>query len=142
MISIDLLPIVRVPGAQIIDCTDFTSLECQDKIIELSAGKKADVILSDMAPNASGIKTFDGRILVSLVSKVLKFSVNQLAVNGTVLVKLWHGAGCDELEQVMDKLFDSVKLVKPQASRDDSREIYYLCQKFKGLENSEDNNRI
>lgn len=142
MISIDLLPIVRVPGAQIIDCTDFTSLECQDKIIELSAGKKADVILSDMAPNASGIKTFDGRILVSLVSKVLKFSVNQLAVNGTVLVKLWHGGGCDELEQVMDKLFDSVKLVKPQASRDDSREIYYLCQKFKGLESSEDNDKM
>lgn len=137
-----MLPIVRVPGAQIIDCTDFTSLECQGKIIELSAGKKADVILSDMAPNASGIKTFDGRILVSLVSKVLKFSVNQLGANGTVLVKLWHGAGCNELEQVMDKLFDSVKLVKPQASRDDSREIYYLCQKFKGLENSEDNNKI
>lgn len=137
MISIDLLPISKIPGADVIDCTDFTSQGCQEKIILMSEGKKADVMLSDMAPNASGFKEFDGRLLVSLVSKVLQFSVTQLAVNGTVLVKLWQGSGCRELTTVMEELFTSVKLVKPKASRDDSREIYFLCQKFKGLETTE-----
>lgn len=138
MISIDLLPIVKVPGAEIIDCTDFTSQECQDKIIQLSTGRKADVILSDMAPNASGFKELDGGVLVSLVSNVLRFVVNQLAEGGAVVVKLWQGAGCDELGNAMQTLFDSVKIVKPHASRSDSREIYYVCQKFKGLETRED----
>ncbi|XP_056020351.1 ribosomal RNA large subunit methyltransferase E-like isoform X2 [Ostrea edulis] len=137
VISIDLLPISKIPGADVLDCMDFTSQDCQEKIILLSEGKKPDVMLSDMAPNASGFKEFDGRLLVSLVSKVLQFSVTQLAVNGTVLVKLWQGSGCRELTTVMEELFTSVKLVKPKASRDDSREIYFLCQKFKGLETTE-----
>ncbi|XP_061193876.1 rRNA methyltransferase 2, mitochondrial-like [Saccostrea echinata] len=139
VISIDLLPISKIPGACILDCTDFTSQDCQDKIIQNADGRKADVVLSDMAPNASGMKEFDGRLLMSLVSKVLHFSVNQLVTNGTVLVKLWQGSGCDELSDVMKELFSSVKLVKPKASRDDSREIYFLCQKFKGVVHSSGN---
>ncbi|XP_062611844.1 rRNA methyltransferase 2, mitochondrial-like [Saccostrea cucullata] len=139
VISIDLLPISKIPGACIIDCTDFTSQDCQDKIIQNSDGRKADVILSDMAPNASGMKEFDGRLLVSLVSKVLQFSVNHLVTNGTVLVKLWQGSGCDDLSDVMEELFSSVKIVKPRASRVDSREIYFLCQKFKGAVQQSEN---
>lgn len=93
-------------------------------------GRPVDVVLSDMAPKASGQKYLDHECIVALCFSVLRFSQTVLKPGGSLLCKLWQGSEQQSLEVAMRKLFENVKVVKPNASRKDSAEIFLLCRNF------------
>ncbi|KAK3594381.1 hypothetical protein CHS0354_009673 [Potamilus streckersoni] len=133
VIGIDIQHMFPVPGATILDQHDFTKQETQLKLTELLCGKQADVILSDMAPNASGSRELDHDQIVQLCMSVLEFSPRVLRPGGTVLCKLWMGRDTQTLHSVMERMFSRVKVVKPDASRSDSAEIFLLGTDFVGI---------
>lgn len=96
-------------------------------------GKRANVILSDMAPSPTGIKTHNHHVILQLCFSVLRFSLGVLNENGTLLCKLWMGGDQKRLENAMKSVFGQVHIVKPEASRRESAEIFMLAQGFFGL---------
>ena len=112
--------------------SDFTSVDTQKKIKDILKGAKADAVVSDMAPNACGLKDLDHDNIIDLCVSVLDFSYPVLKENGVLLCKLWQGSRQSYLESLLKRSFSSVKLVKPKASRDDSAEIYLLARNFIG----------
>ena len=133
IIGVDLQDFIPVEGATILKKSDFTSAETQQKILDLLAGKKADIVLSDMAPNATGIKSLDHEQIVELCIAVIRFANVVLAPGGTCLVKLWQGGEQAKLETLMRKLFQRVQVVIPSASRPDSAELFILARNFQGI---------
>ena len=130
VIGIDLLPITPIDGAILLSKCDFTEESTQDTIQQHLQHRKVDVVLSDMAPNASGVKQMDHGAIVKLCFSVLKFSVNHLKQGGTMVCKLWNGSEQEKLENTLSKFFSVVKPVKPVASRSESAEMFLLCKNF------------
>jgi len=95
--------------------------------------EKADVVLSDLAPNVSGIWELDHARQIDLAEKALKIASKILKIGGTFLVKLFQGDMTNNYISEARKLFSKVKLIKPKASRARSAEIYLLCIGFRGL---------
>lgn len=123
-------------GATIFGSTDFSDPKSHEKVLEFFNGKKADVVLSDMAPNTTGIRDLDREKIINLCYAALKFGVTISKPGAAVLVKLWQGNETKKLEIDMGKFYESVRIVKPQSSRSDSAEIFMLGQCFKGLKTS------
>ncbi|KAH9487927.1 2' O-ribose methyltransferase [Bulinus truncatus] len=134
VISVDLQFMAPIEGALVLPLSDFTTKTTQSKIKELLDNKKADVLLSDMAPRATGVKSHNHEVVVNLCFSVLRFALIILKPGGTVLCKLWMGCDQSKLEKAMAAVFENVRYVKPEASRGDSAEIYLLGKKFKGTE--------
>lgn len=126
VIGVDLEHMLPVEGAFILHQSDFTLPETQQKISKLLNGKPVDVVLSDMAPPASGQKFMDHELIVELCFAVLRFGVTVLRPGGHLLCKLWQGGEQCKLESAMKQVFESVKVVKPGASRQDSAEVFLL----------------
>ena len=131
VIGIDLQHIAPLDGARILGGHDFTSLKTQQVIKDILKDRKADVILSDMAPSTTGIKAHNHNLIIELCFSVLSFCLSTLEPGGTMLCKLWSGAGQPKLTAAMKTVFERVKIVKPDASYDDSAEIFMLGQGFK-----------
>lgn len=112
---------------------DFTDPKSQDKLIETLGGKKADVVISDMAPNATGVRDLDNENIIHLCYTVLRFALQISEVGGTVLVKMWQCGQSKQLESDFERFYEKVKNVKPNSSRSDSTEIFLLGRGFKGL---------
>ena len=90
-----------------------------------------NLVLSDMAPNISGIKERDNALMIGLVDRVL-FSVdNFLEKNGSVLIKVFHGESLDYTKRALKERFNKVKISKPKASRPNSKEIYVIGKELK-----------
>ena len=90
-----------------------------------------NLVLSDMAPNISGIKERDSALMIGLVDRVL-FSVdNFLEKNGSVLIKVFHGESLDYTKRALKERFNKVKISKPKASRPNSKEIYIIGKELK-----------
>ena len=130
VIALDILPIEPIAGVECFQ-GDFTEQRVFDQLLETLGGEKAGLVLSDMAPNISGIKAVDqpksmylAELAVDLAQKVL---VNQ----GDLLIKVFQGEGFDELLREIRELFTKVIIRKPQASRSRSREVYILAKGFK-----------
>ncbi|XP_076632131.1 mitochondrial rRNA methyltransferase 2 [Colletes latitarsis] len=134
VIGIDRLPIYPIEGATLLSRTDFTDAASQDKVMELLKDNKADVVLSDMAPNASGIRDLDHDNIVKLVYAALMFALKTMRVDGTFVCKLWDGGKSQQLEKDLLRFYKSVKNVRPQATRDESTEKFFLARGFKGVE--------
>lgn len=113
---------------------DFTSDNGQKRILDVLGDRKVNVVLSDMAPNATGIKMLDQENIVKLCYSVLRFAVKMSDVGGAVLMKMWQCADVPKLETDMNKFYKVVKIVKPNASRGDSAELYLYGKGFLGLE--------
>ncbi|CAE1248558.1 rlmE [Acanthosepion pharaonis] len=126
VISIDKQFMVPVKGAITLATMDFTKGQTQNKVLEVLSGRKADIILSDMAPNTTGIRSMDHDLIIELCFSVLEFSRTVLRPDGALLCKLWQGHEQKELEQRLGDVFQTVKIIKPQASRGDSAEIFLL----------------
>ncbi|GFN86270.1 ribosomal RNA large subunit methyltransferase e [Plakobranchus ocellatus] len=135
VIGIDLQSMVPIEGVHLLPHCDFTTESTQMKVKDLLHGKKADVLLSDMAPSATGIKSHNHEAIVGLCFSVLRFSLSVLNNGGTIVCKLWSGGDQPRLERAMKIICDSVRVVKPDASRDDSAEIFMLGRGFKGSRN-------
>lgn len=134
VIAVDILPINPIDGVVTIGNVDFTKPLNQAKIITLLNDRKADLVMSDMAPNASGMRGLDVPKILELAQLSLQFSVQVLKQgSGTYLTKLWNGPGVDEFkEQVLEKHFEKVNIVRPPATRADSTEVFLLARNFKG----------
>lgn len=115
---------------------DLTSSESQKEVIGFLNGEKVDVIISDMAPNATGVRSLDNENIIKLCYIALRFAVQISKKDASLLVKLWQCGETKQLENDFARFYNNVKIVKPNSSRIDSTEIFVLGRSFKGLKNS------
>ena len=134
VIGIDLLDIDPVPGVDFIQF-DFLDPAAPDKLKEMLGGP-ADVVLSDMAANATGHRRTDHIKIVALVEAAAEFAREVLAPGGVFLAKVIQGGTEGVLLADLKRDFAVVKHVKPLASRADSAELYLLATGFRGRDNS------
>ncbi|MGD0466105.1 MAG: RlmE family RNA methyltransferase [Gammaproteobacteria bacterium] len=128
IISVDLLPIDLIKDVDIIQ-GDFTDPKIFEQICSLSNGK-VDFILSDIAPNLSGIWAVDipkSRYLSEIVLDLVK---SLLKKEGGLLIKVFHGEGFDKYLILLRKYFAKVIICKPKSSRAESREVYVLAKGY------------
>ncbi|MCZ0733888.1 RlmE family RNA methyltransferase [Phreatobacter sp. AB_2022a] len=131
IVGIDLLAIDPVPGVAFIQ-GDFTAEDAPDRLKELLGGE-ADVVLSDMAANATGHKQTDHLKIVYLAELAIDFARQVLAPGGHFLCKVLQGGTEGQLLADLKRDFTTVKHIKPQASRADSSELYVLAMGYRGL---------
>jgi 23S rRNA (uridine2552-2'-O)-methyltransferase len=127
--AIDLLPMDPVPGVEFLQ-GDFTAPETRARLRELLGDARLDLVMSDMAPNISGNRVVDQARSVALVEEALWFAEQVLKPGGELLVKAFQGEGIDELRRELRRRFKTVRLIKPKASRPESREIYLLARTY------------
>ncbi len=125
IIALDLLPMDPIEGVQFLQ-GDFREGEVLDQLEVLMAGRKADVVVSDMAPNLSGIASADAARITHLVELAVEFSKVHMKPQGALVVKLFHGGSYSPLVQLFKETFKLVKPIKPKASRDKSSETFLV----------------
>ena len=130
VIAIDLLEMTGLPGVTFIQ-GDFSVDEGLAAVEHELAGAQADLVLSDMAPNISGVTTVDQSRLIGLVELALDFAAKHLKPQGIFLVKVFQGARFDAYVKSMRDVFVQVQTRKPDASRKGSREVYLLGKGLK-----------
>lgn len=131
IIALDKLPIAPISDKVVTLQGDFTEQATLDSLNQLINGRKIDWVLSDMAPNFSGLKSVDIPTSYYLAELALEFAQEVLTKNGSYLVKVFQGAGFDEYHRQLKKVFEKVSVIKPKASRAASREMYFLARGFK-----------
>jgi 23S rRNA (uridine2552-2'-O)-methyltransferase len=131
VVAIDLLPMDPLPGVEFAQI-DFLDPSAPDKIKTMLGGH-ADVVLSDMAANATGHRKTDHIKIVALVEAAFEFACEVLAPGGAFLAKVLQGGTEAALLAPMKRDFAIVKHVKPSASRSDSAELYLLATGFRGV---------
>lgn len=133
IIALDLLPMDPIEGVQFLQ-GDFREGEVLDQLEALMAGRKADVVVSDMAPNLSGIASADAARITHLVELAVEFSKVHMKQQGALVVKLFHGGSYTPLVQLFKETFKLVKPIKPKASRDKSSETFLVGIELKQTE--------
>jgi len=129
VIAVDLLPITSLARVTLIqgDITDENIWQqIQQEIVPRG---EVDVILSDMAPNISGITVSDQARTIGLIENVIEIADQILSPKGVLLTKIFQGAGFDEILKHLRQTYKKVQIVKPPASRQRSRELYLLAWK-------------
>lgn len=125
IIALDLLPMEAIEGVHFIQ-GDFREEVVLEQLQEAVQGRPLDVVISDMAPNLSGIGSMDAARIAHLIELAVDFSVNHLKPDGALVVKLFHGSGYAELVKLFKDTFKVVKPLKPKASRDKSSETFLV----------------
>jgi 23S rRNA (uridine2552-2'-O)-methyltransferase len=125
VIALDLLPLSPIPGVEFIQ-GDFREDSVLAQLEARLGGKRIGLVISDMAPNMSGIDSADQARAMYLAELALDFSVNHLQPNGAFLVKLFQGVGFEDYIKLVRSHFTRVVTRKPKASRDRSSEQYLL----------------
>jgi 23S rRNA (uridine2552-2'-O)-methyltransferase len=131
VIATDILPMDSLPGVTFIE-GDFTEEAVFRHILIALGGKTADLVLSDMAPNMSGVHAVDQPRAIYLAELALDMAQQVLAPGGSFVAKLFHGEGFDEVYQAARASFIKVSTRKPKASRPRSREVYMVAKGFRG----------
>lgn len=131
VIASDILPMDGIAGVQFVQ-GDFTEDSVFEEIMNAMQGFKADLVISDMAPNMSGMADVDQPRAMCLVELALDMAVNTLEVGGGFVAKVFQGEGFDALLAETRKNFTRVVTRKPDASRARSREVYWVATGFKG----------
>ncbi|XP_046524656.1 rRNA methyltransferase 2, mitochondrial isoform X1 [Equus quagga] len=131
VLGVDLLHIFPLEGATFLCPADVTDPRTFQRIRELLPGGRADVILSDMAPNATGIRGLDHDRLISLCLSLLDLAPDTLCPGGTFLCKTWAGSQSHRLQKRLTEEFQNTKTVKPEASRKESSEVYFLATQYR-----------
>jgi 23S rRNA (uridine2552-2'-O)-methyltransferase len=126
VIALDLLEMQPIPG---VDCLqgDFREEKVLAELENRLGGRPVDLVISDMAPNISGISSTDQARMAHLAELALEFSMQWLKPGGNLLVKVFAGSGMDEIVKAMRQGFLQVMTRKPSASRDRSSEVYLLA---------------
>jgi 23S rRNA (uridine2552-2'-O)-methyltransferase len=125
LVGLDLLPIEPLPGVTFLQ-GDFQEEAVLDQFVSLLEGREVDLVLSDIAPNISGISVSDQGRMMYLAELALDFAAHHLREGGNMLIKLFQGQGYMEYRAMMQAAFKSVVVRKPDASRDRSAELYLL----------------
>ena len=130
IIALDILPMDPLPDVEFIQ-GDFREEAVERQLVDLLAGAPIDVVLSDMAPNLSGIASADAARSVHLAELAADFAAKYLQPNGAFLVKAFQGSGYSQYVERLKKVFRSITVRKPAASRDTSAEIYLLARQLR-----------
>ncbi|MCW4629182.1 23S rRNA (uridine(2552)-2'-O)-methyltransferase RlmE [Marinomonas rhodophyticola] len=131
IVASDILEMAPLPGVRFVQ-GDFTEQEVYEAILREIGDEKADLVISDMAPNMSGNSSTDQPQAMYLVELALDMASQVLRPGGNFLVKVFQGEGFEEYLKAMRTQFDSVVTRKPDASRARSREVYLLGRQYKG----------
>jgi len=132
VLALDILPMEPIVGVAFVE-GDFTEQPVLDLLMQRLQGKPVDLVISDMAPNMSGVPSVDQARSSGLAELALDFADKTLKPGGDLLMKTFQGAGFNELHARMRRRFGKLMSRKPQASRAESREIYLLGKGFKGI---------
>ncbi|HOZ64638.1 MAG TPA: RlmE family RNA methyltransferase [Burkholderiaceae bacterium] len=125
IIALDILPMEPVEGVIFLQ-GDFREPEVLERLTLEMAGRQADVVVSDMAPNLSGIDSADTARIAHLIELAIEFSQNHMKPRGALVAKVFHGSGYNELVKLFKATFQVVKPIKPKASRDKSSETFLV----------------
>jgi len=127
--ALDILPMDALPGVHFIE-GDFTEDGPLKALLQALDGRPVDVVLSDMAPNLSGVKAVDQPAAMYLAELALDFAGQVLKPGGDFLTKVFHGEGLDDYRRDLQTQFSKLLTRKPRASRARSRESYLLARGF------------
>jgi 23S rRNA (uridine2552-2'-O)-methyltransferase len=130
VIAIDILPMQPIPGVEFIQ-GDFTDDKVLEAILQHIGKQPVDLVISDMAPNISGMKAIDQPRAMYLVELAWDFAQQVLKPGGAFLVKIFQGPGFETLLKEVKSHFSEVKIRKPEASRARSKEIFLLAKGFR-----------
>jgi len=125
IIALDVLEFEPIDGVQFI-LGDFREDEVMHQLEAALAGRPVDVVVSDMAPNLSGIASADSARIAHLVELAVDFSARHLKPDGALVAKVFHGSGYSQLAELFKRQFRVVKPIKPKASRDRSSETFLV----------------
>jgi 23S rRNA (uridine2552-2'-O)-methyltransferase len=131
VLATDILPMDRVPNVDFIQ-GDFTEDTIIEQLLGWLDGGKFDLIISDIAPNLSGIDSADQAGSMYLLELALDSVKKMLKPGASFAAKMFQGSGSDEYVKELRKSFEKVLIRKPQASRKESREVYIVAKGFKG----------
>jgi len=131
VIASDILPMDAMADVEFIQ-GDFTEQEVFDRIMTAVDGAPVDVVISDMAPNISGVASADQASSIYLVELALDMACQVLKPKGSFIAKVFHGEGYEEFVKAVKEHFDTVVVRKPEASRARSREVYLVGKGFRG----------
>jgi 23S rRNA (uridine2552-2'-O)-methyltransferase len=130
VVATDLLPMAELAGVEFVQ-GDFREDEVFERILALLPARGVDLVLSDMAPNLSGVDVIDQPRSMYLAELALAMAERVLKPGGSALIKVFQGAGFKELLQAARGKFSEVKLMKPLASRSRSPESYLLAMQYR-----------
>lgn len=125
IIGLDILPMEPIEGVTFIQ-GDFREIEVLQKLEQALNGQKADVVVSDMAPNLSGIASADAARIEYLIELAIEFTQNHMKPQGALVAKVFHGSGYNDVVKAFKAAFITVKPLKPKASRDRSSETFLV----------------
>jgi 23S rRNA (uridine2552-2'-O)-methyltransferase len=125
IIALDLLPFEPIEGVQFIQ-GDFREDSVVAELAQALAGRPVDLVVSDMAPNLSGIESADSARIAHLVELAVDFAQIHLKPEGALVCKCFHGSGYSQLVKLFKERFRVVKPIKPKASRDKSAETFLV----------------
>ena len=132
IIALDLLGFEAVEGVHYIQ-GDFRDDAVLQQLLQRMAGRRADLVVSDMAPNLSGIESADAARMAHLVELAVEFAQQHLHRDGALVCKVFHGSGYSQLAKLFKDSFRVVKPIKPKASRDKSSETFLVGMGLKNL---------
>jgi 23S rRNA (uridine2552-2'-O)-methyltransferase len=130
VVGVDLLEMLPVPGVRFVQ-GDFGDDAVLAEVEKLLDGRAVDLVLSDMAPNISGVASVDQARSIGLAELALDFTVNHLKPQGNFLVKVFQGSGFETLVADIRRRFVQVMIRKPEASRSRSNEVYLVAKGLK-----------
>jgi len=125
IIALDILPMDPIEGVSFIQ-GDFREDAVLDQLNELVGGRPVDVVVSDMAPNLSGIESSDAARVEHLIELAIDFASQHLKPDGALVCKVFHGSGYSQLVEMFRAHFRVVKPIKPKSSRDRSAETFLV----------------
>jgi 23S rRNA (uridine2552-2'-O)-methyltransferase len=131
VLALDMLPMEPVPDVDFIE-GDFREEVVLEQVQDWLAGERVDLVLSDMAPNLSGVALADAARIAHLNEIAMEFALAHLKPSGALLVKSFHGSGFSQTIELYRKHFLVVKEIKPKASRANSAETFILARKMRG----------
>jgi 23S rRNA (uridine2552-2'-O)-methyltransferase len=129
IIALDKLAMDPLPGVDII-LGDFQEEAVYQQLLTALEGQTVDLLLCDMAPNISGIAAIDQPRSIYLAELALSLAEKVLKTGGSFLVKVFQGQGSDEYSSMLKRQFKQIVIRKPQSSRSESREVYFLAKGF------------
>jgi 23S rRNA (uridine2552-2'-O)-methyltransferase len=132
LIALDILPMEPIEGVQFLQ-GDFREELVAMQLTTMLAGRAVDLVVSDMAPNLSGIETTDAARMGHLIELAMEFSGLHLKPTGALVVKVFHGSGYSQLVKAFKAMFRVVKPIKPKASRDKSAETFLIGMGLKAV---------
>ena len=125
LIALDLLPMEPIEGVHFLQ-GDFREPEVLQQLNRCLDGRAVDVVVSDMAPNLSGVESADAARMAHLVELAVEFCQAHMKPQGALVVKVFHGSGYSQLVKLFKETFKVVKPFKPKASRDKSAENFLV----------------